>query len=162
MAAKNENRCWPGYEPVPGKKPNSEGSCKPKPESKSSPSEKGFRAKRRKQLDEWEAAHPGSRPQAAQHLRAPGAKKAASKRTGPPSKKKASAKQATSKKPRPNTRRRQPAPEKGLLDEKGRPSVSRRIPIGRRSIIHPASERVVPQALRTGPAERTSAYRLDL
>jgi hypothetical protein len=118
MAAKNENRCWPGYEPVPGKKPNSQGSCKPKPESKSSPSEKGFRAKRRKQLDEWEAAHPGSRPQAAQHLRAPGAKKAASKRTGPPSKKKASAKQATSKKPRPNTRAKAAGARKGVARRK--------------------------------------------
>lgn len=23
------NRCWPGYEPTPGKKPYSPGSCKP-------------------------------------------------------------------------------------------------------------------------------------
>jgi hypothetical protein len=23
------NRCWPGYEPVPGKKPYSPGSCRP-------------------------------------------------------------------------------------------------------------------------------------
>src|SRR4051794_1155739 len=97
MAAKNDNRCWPGYEPVPGKKPNSQGSCKPKPESKSSPSEKSSRAKRRKQLDEWEASHPGSRPQAAQHLRAPGAKKTASKRTSPTPKKKATSKKVAAK-----------------------------------------------------------------
>jgi hypothetical protein len=25
------NPCWPGFEPVPGKKPRSKGSCKPKP-----------------------------------------------------------------------------------------------------------------------------------
>ena len=25
------NPSWPGYEPVPGKKPRSKGSCKPKP-----------------------------------------------------------------------------------------------------------------------------------
>jgi hypothetical protein len=24
------NRCWPGYEPTPGKKPGAKGSCKPK------------------------------------------------------------------------------------------------------------------------------------
>ena len=28
--AKKEGRCWDGYEPVPGKKPYSEGSCKEK------------------------------------------------------------------------------------------------------------------------------------
>ncbi len=25
------NPCWPGFEPVPGKKPGTKGSCKPKP-----------------------------------------------------------------------------------------------------------------------------------
>lgn len=30
MAAKKENRCWPGYEPVKGKAPHEQGSCKPK------------------------------------------------------------------------------------------------------------------------------------
>jgi hypothetical protein len=49
---KKETRCWPGYEPVKGKKPHSEGSCRPKAESKVSGSEKAFRAKRRRQLDE--------------------------------------------------------------------------------------------------------------
>ena len=24
------NRCWPGYEPTPGKAPGTKGSCKPK------------------------------------------------------------------------------------------------------------------------------------
>ena len=27
---KKENRCWEGYEPTPGKKPGTKGSCKPK------------------------------------------------------------------------------------------------------------------------------------
>lgn len=69
--ADKQNRCWPGYEPVPGKKQHSQGSCKPKAESKSSPSEKDFRAKRRKQLDEKQAEHPGRRPQSLQHLGPP-------------------------------------------------------------------------------------------
>lgn len=29
-APKKINPCWPGYEPVPGKKPRAKGSCKPK------------------------------------------------------------------------------------------------------------------------------------
>ena len=27
---KTATRCWPGYEPTPGKKPFARGSCKPK------------------------------------------------------------------------------------------------------------------------------------
>jgi hypothetical protein len=27
----HSNPCWPGFEPVPGKKPRSKDSCKPKP-----------------------------------------------------------------------------------------------------------------------------------
>jgi hypothetical protein len=68
---KEENRCWPGYEPVKGKKPHSQGSCSPKTESKLKPSEKDFRTKRKKQLDEWQKEHKGSRRQSAQHLHAP-------------------------------------------------------------------------------------------
>lgn len=49
--AKEENRCWPGYEPVKGKPEHSQGSCRPKAESKLTPSEKEFRAKRKKELD---------------------------------------------------------------------------------------------------------------
>lgn len=30
LAKKNKNRCWDGYEPVPGKEPYSEGSCRKK------------------------------------------------------------------------------------------------------------------------------------
>lgn len=29
-SSKGENRCWKGYEPTPGKKPGTKGSCKPK------------------------------------------------------------------------------------------------------------------------------------
>ena len=72
MMAKNENRCWPGYEPVKGKKKNEQGSCRPKAESKSTASEKQFKAKRRKQLDQWQAEHKGTRRSAAQHLHKPG------------------------------------------------------------------------------------------
>jgi len=29
--AKESNRCWPGFEPTPGKRPGMKGSCKPEP-----------------------------------------------------------------------------------------------------------------------------------
>lgn len=81
-AAKGSTRCWPGYEPVPGKPEHSQGSCRPKDESKTTDSEKKFRAKRKKQLSKWQAEHKGSSKSAAQHLHAPGAKtkKAATKK----------------------------------------------------------------------------------
>jgi hypothetical protein len=66
-----KSRCWPGYEPVPGKPQHSEGSCRPKPESKLTEPEKAFRAKRDKQLDTWQKGHPGSPRKAAQHLAKP-------------------------------------------------------------------------------------------
>ena len=28
--SKSDNRCWSGYEPTPGKKPGTKGSCRPK------------------------------------------------------------------------------------------------------------------------------------
>jgi hypothetical protein len=31
MTTAKRNPCWPGYEPVPGKKPRTKGSCKPVP-----------------------------------------------------------------------------------------------------------------------------------
>ena len=71
MATKKDSRCWPGYEPVKGKKKNEKGSCRPKAESKLTSSEKNFRAKRKRQLDKWEEQHPGSPRSAAQHLKAP-------------------------------------------------------------------------------------------
>lgn len=72
-------RCWPGYEPVKGKKQHEQGSCRPKAESKETPSEKQFRAKRKKQLDDWKKEHPKSSRSAAQHLKAPKKKRATKK-----------------------------------------------------------------------------------
>lgn len=69
--AKKKDRCWPGYEPVPGKPEHSEGSCRKKAESKSTPTEKKFVAKRKKQVDNWQKEHPGSPRKAAQHLKKP-------------------------------------------------------------------------------------------
>lgn len=82
MPKKTTNRCWPGYEPVKGKQPNSQGSCRPEAESKLTPSEKKFRTKRRRQLDQWQAEHPHTRKSAAQHLHAPGTKPKKSKAKG--------------------------------------------------------------------------------
>lgn len=79
--AENKNRCWPGYEPVKGKPAHSQGSCRPKAESKSTPSEKEFKAKRREQLEEWQKEHPKTRRSAAQHLKSPTTKKKATKKT---------------------------------------------------------------------------------
>ncbi|MGI9070214.1 MAG: hypothetical protein ACR2JB_02505 [Bryobacteraceae bacterium] len=73
MAEKKHNRCWPGYEPVKGKQPRSQGSCRPEAESKLTDSEKKFREKRKRQLRKWQAEHPHTRRSAAQHLHAPGA-----------------------------------------------------------------------------------------
>jgi hypothetical protein len=65
-------RCWPGYEPVPGKPQHSQGSCRPKSKSKlTTTPEKQFRAKRKKQLTTWQAKHPNTPKSAAQHLSAP-------------------------------------------------------------------------------------------
>jgi hypothetical protein len=72
MATKKSSRCWPGYEPVPGKKQHEQGSCRPKAKSKSSSGEKSFQKKRKAQLDRWKKKHPGARRSAAQHLHAPG------------------------------------------------------------------------------------------
>jgi hypothetical protein len=98
--AKNENRCWPGYEPVPGKSQHEQGSCRPKAESKMSGGEKSFRGKRKKQLETWKAEHPGSPKKAAQHLHAPGkkTKTAAKKTTAKKATKKSSSKRPAVKK----------------------------------------------------------------
>ena len=68
---RKKNRCWPGYEPVPGKKEHSQGSCRPKSKSKLSNGEKRVRRARERQLDRWQAQHPGSPRKAAQHLHSP-------------------------------------------------------------------------------------------
>ena len=70
---KKSTRCWPGYEPVKGKKEHEQGSCRPKAKPKLGSSEKSFRKKRMKQLDDWQAKHPGTRRSAAQHLGKPAA-----------------------------------------------------------------------------------------
>jgi hypothetical protein len=73
MPAKTNDRRWPGYEPVPGKK-HSQGSCRPKSKKSLSASEKRFRSARDKQLSKWKAEHPASPKKAAQHLHKPGTK----------------------------------------------------------------------------------------
>jgi hypothetical protein len=50
MATKDSERCWPGYEPVKGKKEHEQGSCRKKAESKMTPSEKEFVRKRQEQI----------------------------------------------------------------------------------------------------------------
>ncbi len=96
MSPKEENRCWPGYEPVPGKEPHSQGSCRPKADSKSTPSEKEFKAKRKKQLDQWKKEHPKSPRKAAQHLSGPGGESSSSRAAT----KKKAAKTTAKKKPK--------------------------------------------------------------
>ncbi len=80
MAKEDSNRCWPGYEPVPGKPAHSQGSCRPEPESKLTPAGKKVRAQRKKQLDQWQAEHPGTPRKTAQHLQQPKAAKTAKKK----------------------------------------------------------------------------------
>jgi hypothetical protein len=77
-----QSRCWPGYEPVPGKKQHEQGSCRPKADSKLSSEETSFREKRNKQLSDWQAKHPGTRRSAAQHLAKPRAKRKSLKSKG--------------------------------------------------------------------------------
>jgi len=97
MATK-DNRCWPGYEPVKGKKPNSQGSCRPEADSKLKPSEKEFRGKRKRQLDQWAADHPKSSKSAAQHLAAPTKRAATKKATKNGAPKKSAPKKTAAKK----------------------------------------------------------------
>jgi hypothetical protein len=39
-AKKSSAHCWPGFEPTPGKKPGTKGSCKPKPGKQSAATKK--------------------------------------------------------------------------------------------------------------------------
>ena len=71
---KKESRCWPGYEPVPGKPEHSQGSCRKKPASRATASDKKAQNARDKQLTAWQKEHPGTSKSAAQHLHAPGQK----------------------------------------------------------------------------------------
>ncbi len=40
-SAAKVNPCWPGFEPVPGKKPGTKGSCKPEPGPHSAATKRG-------------------------------------------------------------------------------------------------------------------------
>jgi hypothetical protein len=44
------SRCWPGYEPVPGKSEHEEGSCRKKPASKNGGKEVSRETARKKQI----------------------------------------------------------------------------------------------------------------
>ena len=78
MATKKESRCWPGYEPVPGKSQHEEGSCRKKAASKSTASDKKAQTKRKSEVDSWQKSHPGSPRSAAQHSHSSTANKTAS------------------------------------------------------------------------------------
>ncbi len=93
--AEKENRCWPGYEPVPGKKPHSEESCRPKPDSRSTPAQKKVKAKRRKELDRKEAEHKETKHTSAHKKSAGTKKKSASKNKSPKSSTTASRKKSS-------------------------------------------------------------------
>jgi hypothetical protein len=68
---KSGNRCWPGYDPVTGKKKDSQGSCRPKSEKRLTANETSFRGAREKQIDRWQKSHPNTPRKAAQHLHPP-------------------------------------------------------------------------------------------
>jgi len=102
MTEKND-RCWPGYEPVKGKKEHEQGSCRPAAESKLTSSEKEYRRKRKGQLDKWQSEHPGARKSAAQHLHAPD-EKAQSKVSETPGKKSTKRKSTKRKSPAKKSR----------------------------------------------------------
>jgi hypothetical protein len=44
------SRCWPGYEPVPGKKEHEEGSCRKKPASRNGGKKVSWETARKKQI----------------------------------------------------------------------------------------------------------------
>lgn len=44
------SRCWPGYEPVPGKSENEEGSCRKKPACKNGGKQVSRETARKKQI----------------------------------------------------------------------------------------------------------------
>ncbi len=46
----NSSRCWPGYEPVPGKSEHEEGSCRKKPASRNGGKEVSRETARKKQI----------------------------------------------------------------------------------------------------------------
>jgi hypothetical protein len=84
---------------VKGKKPHSQGSCKPKVDTELTTSEKNLRAQRRMQLVHWQEEYPHHRNSAVQHLSAPGKakKKVSTKRGAPKTAKKRSTPRWTSR-----------------------------------------------------------------
>jgi hypothetical protein len=71
------SRCWPGYEPVPGKSEHEEGSCRKKPASRNGGKEVNRETARNKQI-----AQAGKRAQHAKsnHPRHPSAAPSAKRR----------------------------------------------------------------------------------
>lgn len=96
MAKDKSDRCWTGYEPVPGKEQHEQGSCRKIAPTKATPSEQKAQTRRKKQLDTWQGSHPGSPRSAAQHLGASGKRTAAAKKS---SAKRAAKKSAAAKRP---------------------------------------------------------------
>ena len=94
------SRCWPGFEPVPGKGEHEQGSCRKKPASRNGGQEPDRERSRKKQIElggkRAEQAK-GKSPDAAERRSASksAAKKTASKKAAP---KKATAKKAATKK----------------------------------------------------------------
>jgi hypothetical protein len=68
------SRCWPGYEPVPGKQANEEGSCRPKAKSRLSPKERAVRERRKKQLDRQKRAGVSAKERSARRHATPAPK----------------------------------------------------------------------------------------
>jgi len=96
--AKEENRCWPGYEPVPGKRAHEQGSCRKTARSKLTPSGKRVRAARRRQLDEWQKEHPHTRRSASQGLPPPTTESTTKAKTKPKKKRSSTAPKRTAAK----------------------------------------------------------------
>ena len=103
--AKGEKRCWPGYEPVPGKEPHEQGSCRKTARSKLTPTGKRVRAARKRQIDRWQEEHPHTRRSASQGL--PGPKARPKKKRATTAKKRRAAPKRAAKRP---TKRPSPAP----------------------------------------------------
>ncbi len=103
------SRCWPGFEPVPGKTEHEQGSCKKVPASKNAGKEVDRETSRKKQISlggkraeqaKGKSPDPAERKSVSKTAKTGEAKKAPAK-TAPPKKaaaKKAPAKKATAKK----------------------------------------------------------------
>jgi hypothetical protein len=63
------SRCWPGYEPVPGKSEHEEGSCRKKPASRNGGKKVGRETARQKQISQ--GGKRGAQAKKAVHPRSP-------------------------------------------------------------------------------------------